>query len=229
MPFCDKNLKVVDEHDIIVRSVRGENMNTKIEWQQPFTDQCAQMILESLTKGKDLDRIDYLKCKLGVEIFLINLSKLSVVYGLATVLGLFGSVFIFHLAYMSIRTYAYGGHSESSWRCTIISCITLIGIPAMLIIFQLPRICFIVIYMVSHLILKKYAPAATKRNGILYLNEMRKEKLRQMALISNFIILIISLLIPSLFIGNLLMIGNLLASLMTTPVAYKLLKNEWRS
>jgi len=199
-------------------------------------EKLVQVVLESITKGKDLDRIDYLKCKLGLETFLINVSKLSIVYGIAIVVGLFWPVFIFHLAYVSIRTYAYGVHCESSFQCTIISCILLIGLPAILniglpavlSIVQLPRISFIIIYVVSHLILKKYAPAATKKNGITHLDEMRKENLRNKALRSNFIILMISLLIPSLLIGNLLMIGNVLASLMTTPVAYKILRNEWR-
>ena len=203
-------------------------MNTNIELKQSMMEKLVQVILESITKGKDLDRIDYLKCKLGLEIFLINASKLSIVYGLAVVVGLFWQVFIFHLAYMSIRTYAYGVHSESSLQCTIISCILLIGIPTVLVTFQMPRISFVIMYIISHLILKKYAPAATKKNGILHLDEMKRKKLRHKALVSNFIILTTSLLVPNFLIGSLLMIGNILASLMTTPVAYKLLKNEWR-
>ncbi|MCL1990146.1 MAG: accessory gene regulator AgrB [Defluviitaleaceae bacterium] len=203
-------------------------MNANIELRQSLTERLAQIMLEGLTKGRNLDRIDYLKCKLGLETFLINLSKLSVVYGLAAVVGLVWQVFIFHLAYMSIRTYAYGVHSESSLHCTIISCIILIGFPTVLLTVQLPRISFVIISVVSHFTLKKYAPAATKKNGIVHLNEERKQKLRHKALMSNFIILIVALIIPSLFIGNLLIIGNILASLMTTPVAYKLLKNEWR-
>jgi len=198
-------------------------MNTNVELKQSLMEKLVQVILESLTKDRDLDRIDYLKCKLGLETFLINISKMSVVYGLAILTGLFWQVLIFHLAYMSIRTYAYGVHSESSLQCTIISCIILIGFPAILVAFQIPRISFIVIYVVNHIILQKYAPAATKKNGISNLCEMRKSKLRNKALKANFVILIISLLIPILFIGNLLMIGSMLACVMITPVAYKLL------
>ena len=203
-------------------------MNKSIELKQSLMEKMVGAMLKSLTKDKDLDRIDYLKCKLGLETFLINISKMSVVYGLAIVVGLFWQVLIFHLAYMSIRTYAYGVHSESSLHCTIISCISLIGLPAILVAFQIPRVSFVIIYVISHIILKKYAPAATKKNGISHLSEMKKQKLRNKALRSNFAILMISLFIPSLFIGNLLMIGSVLASLMVTPAVYKLLKNEWR-
>jgi len=203
-------------------------MNANIELQQSMMEKLVQVMLESITKGKDLDRIDYLKCKLGLETFLINVSKLSVIYGLAVIVGLFWQVFIFHLAYMSIRTYAYGVHSESSLQCTIISCILLIGFPSVLVAFQIPRISFLVISGASHIILNKYAPAATKKNGIIHLDETRKKRLQNRALRSNLVILMISFLIPSLFVGNLLMVGNMLASLMTTPVAYKILKNKWR-
>jgi len=42
----------------------------------------------------------------------------------------------------------------------------------------------------------------------------------------NFIIFITALLSPDLLVGNLLMIETLTASMMTTPVAYKLFKNK---
>jgi len=203
-------------------------MNVNIELKQSMMEKLVQVILENITKGKELDRIDYLKCKLGLETFLINVSKLSVIYALAVAASLFWPVFIFHLAYTSIRTYAYGVHSESSLQCTIISCIILIGFPALLVMFQIPRISFVVISVVSHVILKKYAPAATRKNGVIHFDQMKKRQLQNKALRLNVVILMISLLIPNLFIGNLLMIGNVLASFMTTPVAYKILKNEWR-
>jgi len=186
----------------------------------------SELMLEKLTKNKSLERVDYLKCKLGIEILLSNLSKLSVIYVVAMIMGLAIPVFIFHLAYISIRSYAYGAHSESSLTCTAISCLILIGIPFVLGFMQMPRIAFIILYTASHFILEKYAPAVTKKNGLMHANGDRKEKLKVKVLKMNFIVFTIAFLIPNLLVGNLIMFGTFIASLMVTPLSYKLLKNE---
>jgi len=203
-------------------------MQAVIDSKQSGIEKLSEMILEKLTARKKLERIDYLKCKLGIETFLCNVSKLSVIYTVAMLMDLTLPVFLFHLAYMSIRSYAYGAHSESSLNCTIISCLILVGIPFILGLAQVPRSVFMILYCINHFILKRYAPAATRKNGMTYIKSDRKEKLKTKVLKMNLITFILALIMPNLLIGNLVMFGTLTASLMATPFTYKLLKNEWR-
>ena len=191
-----------------------------------FSEQITQNILHKIIRDRNLDHLDYLKCKIGLETFLVNLSKLTVVYGLAIVAGIFFETFIFHMSYMFIRTHAYGVHCKSSLQCTMISCLILLGVPSLLFVFQLPKIDYIFIYGANYMILYTYAPAATRKNGIYYLKEADKKVLRKKAMKANNIIFLMSLIIPSVFIGNLVIVASLTAAIMTTPLAYRILQSE---
>ena len=189
----------------------------------------SEAVLKRITAGKNVDKLDYLRCKLGIETFLCNLSKLVVIYAVALLMGLVAPVLIFHLAYMSIRTYAYGAHSNSSAHCTIISCLILVGIPFALGFGQIPKIALIILYFANYLTLKQYAPAATRKNGIMDTSTKRQGNLKATVLIINSLTFVIALIIPSILISNLIMFGTWTASLMTTPLMYALLKNERRA
>jgi len=206
----------------------GRAMRTITRNQQSLMDNLTELILKKITGDKTLDKLDYLRCKLGIETFLCNLSKLIVIYAVALLIGLAIPVLIFHLAYMSIRVYAYGAHSNSSTHCTILSCFILVGMPFALGFVQTPRIAFIALYFVNYLILKRYAPASTMKNGLTHSSMKRKEELKTKVLMINNITFIIALMMPNILIGNLIMFGTWMASLMTTPFVYKILKNERR-
>ena len=189
-------------------------------------EQLALAILTRLEKNLTFSQIDYLKCKLGIETLLIEASKLIVVYGLAAIMGIPWETFLFHLGYMAIRTFTHGAHSESSFYCTIISCVILVGSPLVLTMIWLPRLALLGIVIINHLLIITYAPAATRKNGIWRLSSVRKKKLRYKAMIANLVTFLISILVLPVSIGTLLIIGSFIASLMMTPLASHLLKSE---
>ena len=185
----------------------------------------SQRILNRLTKNRTFSRVDYLKCKLGLETILIDAAKLIVIYGLATVVGLLWQVSLFHIGYMGIRLFAHGVHCKTNLECTLVSCFMLVGTTALINTVQLPIASVFVMFFINLIFLWNYAPSATKKNGIGNSSDAKKKKLRYKSLIVNVIIFVMSLLMPVL-IGMLIMTGAIMAGFMTTPLAYKLFREE---
>ncbi|EGO2653252.1 accessory gene regulator B family protein [Enterococcus faecalis] len=196
---------------------RGEN---KMEMKLSITELLAKQLLDKMTSEKELSRKEYLKCKLGLEIFLLNVTKLTVIYGIAFFLHSSLEVLIFHSAFMLIRFFAYGAHSSSSIACTIISSILFIGIPSVLHGVHFSSIDLLVVNLLNFLILLKYAPGKTKKNHVGNLNH--QYRLRRNALLANTI-LVFGVFIPDVFVSSLLIFGGLLCGLLVTPLADKLL------
>ncbi|MGX7150810.1 accessory gene regulator AgrB [Enterococcus ureasiticus] len=197
-----------------------------MEMKLSMTELLAKQMLEKMTKQKELSKTEYLKCKLGLEVFLLNVTKLMVVYGLAFLVQLPLEVLIFHSAFMLIRFFAYGAHSSSSIGCTVISSVLFIGIPSLLQIVTLSTTGLLVVSLINFVILFKYAPGKTKKNHIG--DGQRQRRLRRNALLANAI-LMVGLVLPNLFISNLLIFGGLLCGLLVMPVSNKLLTLDFKS
>lgn len=172
----------------------------------------------------ETEKIKYLKCKLALEIILINFSKLSIIYLLSFTLEIPKAVLIFHLAFLYIRKYAYGAHSNSSLKCTIISLILFVGIPFYLVNFVLlPKRLLFIVLMINSILIFKFAPADTKKNPIIDLK--KKRELRKKAMIANSVIILLLLfnVIP-LGILNLFIFGSFFSCLTTSPHLYAIIE-----
>ncbi len=196
-------------------------MASNLGQNQSWMEQLAVKITNSMIEDNEENHLRYLKCKFGLETLLINLSKMAIVYGVALFAGVFVATLVFHSAYMLIRTYAYGCHLLSSFKCTIISCGMLVGIPFCMSQNMLFSSLFLfVIGGINFLLIYRYAPSSTKKNPIKGFE--RRQKLQRKALISNGICLLIAFACPNPLYTNLLVIGSFCACFMLTPIAYKL-------
>ena len=70
---------------------------------EPWVSRMSESIASSLMHSKQLNRLEFLKIKLGLEVLLINLMKGGIVYGLSIVTGTFWLTFITHTSYFSLR------------------------------------------------------------------------------------------------------------------------------
>ncbi|NGZ75311.1 accessory gene regulator B family protein [Saccharibacillus alkalitolerans] len=188
----------------------------------PWPERTALAITDRLTSNRQVERLDYLKCKLGLEMMLINVSKLIVVYALAFLMQVAVPTLLFHLAFLSIRTFAYGVHAKSSLVCTFVSSLFLVGIPFLItdrfILLPLPALLAWGIF--NAFFLAKYAPASTAKNAIG--SAAKKKQLRRKALASNAIVVLLAAVMPSLEAANLLVIGSSVAVIFVLPLTYRL-------
>ncbi|NLM67948.1 MAG: accessory regulator AgrB [Enterococcus sp.] len=179
-----------------------------------------KVVLNQKQHGTALSEIEFLKFKLGIEIFLINLSKMLVIYGISTILGLLPQTFLFHLSFMVIRISAFGSHAPSSLACTIISLFFFVGFPYVINFYSLSIYVLILCNGVNYLLLYLYAPGKTKKNYLGSLGHQKKLKIR--ALIGNGLILVISLIVKNPEIKNLMILGALLGGFFVTPISNKI-------
>lgn len=200
-------------------------MHEKTLMHLSVTERVAQKFLDYLAKKRELSHMNYLKCKLGIEVFLINSTKIIVIYLVASICQTLIETIIFHLSFFLIRFFAYGVHSKKSMECTIISCLILVGIPFVIVNFyMISKPILLILSLCNFIILDRYAPRATKKNPIN--DQIRKIKLKKKALMCNGILLVIAVIIKSMLVSNLLVLGGLTASVFILPIICRLIEKE---
>lgn len=184
-------------------------------------ERISKHIVDKLVKDSNLTGIQIVKIRYGLSILLINLFKMLILYGLAIILHVTKITFITHMAFLAIRTHAYGYHARTSLSCSIISIFLFVLLPMFLTPITLPKDSLVLTMILNFLILNKYAPATTDKNPVENAGKMKKHKV--MALIINLLMLTIIILTNNLHVSLLIALGTLMASLLTTPIVYKLL------
>lgn len=175
----------------------------------------SNSLLSSLIADQELNRIQFLKCKLGIESFVNNFFKLFIVYSVAVTLGIGKETLLLHLGFLMIRTFAYGVHAKTSSGCIFMSLCQFVGIPFFMkqAVFM-PKFILMILGIFSFIILWKYAPGVTAKNKIK--NDERRKKLRKKALICCIGVMLVGAILP-VFSANLIITGNLLATCCVLP------------
>ncbi|SNT22832.1 accessory gene regulator B [Anaerovirgula multivorans] len=141
----------------------------------------------------------------GTEVFFITVIKYLVLFILAFILGLFKEAIVFILAFSSLRIQAGGVHSESFWKCLMITNILTFAsiflvksIPMKYIIILLP-----ILLIFSTILVFKYAPVDTP-NKPLDQHEIKKYKKRSTAtvMIGSILIIVLVTFFKTSFILN---------------------------
>lgn len=151
---------------------------------------------QALQKRNNLDRIAYLKIKLGLEVFFNNLFKTIVVYGLALLFHVFLYTLTVHLSYFIIRHFAHGAHAKSTLACYIESIVLFVMLPWLLATYHVPINIMITLAAIAVILLCIYAPAATVKQPIPT-RLIKKKKIT--AIILATLMFAISFLIPNAY------------------------------
>lgn len=184
----------------------------------------SEYMVRKLKKRHNLTRIQELKCKLGIEVCLINMGKAIPVYMTAFLLHSIWLTFIFHSAYFLIRLNARGIHAQKSSTCTLIS-VFLFGIlPIMVPDISLSEPIIWIVILAVYSCLYKYAPQDTEKNRIN--DKVLRAKLRNRAIIGYSICVAVMVSTSSQVVINQVFFGSLLAVICILPITYKILINK---
>ncbi|MCB5954888.1 accessory gene regulator AgrB [Enterococcus sp. CWB-B31] len=186
----------------------------------------SNKILAFILEGQnEIDRISYLKCKLGVESIVVNLSKLLFIYTTALILNVGFETLILHLSFLTVRVFAYGEHAGSSFGCIISSILLFVGFAGLLVGgLLIPESGLLLLQLINLLILSKYAPGVTSKNPVG--SEEKRRRRRIQAMCSCILVTAFALCVPVLLIQNLLIVGNFLSSVTVLPVLSKKMTEE---
>lgn len=101
--------------------------------QVKIIDKKIEQFAQYLQRKNNLDHIQFLKIRLGMQVLAINIEKSIVVYGLAIIFHTFFYTLLTHLSYFLIRRHAHGTHANSSLLCHIQNIIFFIIFPYLII------------------------------------------------------------------------------------------------
>jgi len=168
--------------------------------------------------------VELQKMELGVEIFVINVSKIIIIYLLAVLLGLLWQTLITHTAFILTRRYSFGLHALNSTVCTIVSCCVFVVIPLFLSNIGITNFGVIIAFSIIIFILYRFAPADTKARPLIGVK--LRAQLKRKAVACGVFIMITALLVPDETIKTLLTIGAVFQCISILPLTYQILKRS---
>lgn len=186
-----------------------------------LVEELSVVLLRKLKIDKT-DTIYYLKCKLGLEFFLVNFYKLVIIYIVAWILNIIFPVFVFHFFFLFIRGNAQGAHASSDFKCAILSLVLLVGVPWLNSIgFLFSEKWLFVLFLLGFIITYLYAPSDSKKNPIY--NKTKRKKLRKKALIAQGVVTLNFIIPLTLLSMNLIILGAFTASVLLLPKLHEAL------
>ncbi|MCL2398998.1 MAG: accessory gene regulator B family protein [Defluviitaleaceae bacterium] len=170
------------------------------------------------------DGLELQKMELGMEILLINVSKIIIIYLLAILLGILGQTLIIHGAFMLTKRYSFGLHALNSTVCTVLSCCMFVFIPLLLSDMGISNPIVLTVFPVIISILYRYAPADTKARPIIGVKLRKQLKYKSIAF--STIAMAIALIVPNESLKLLMVLGAAYQSISILPITYKILKRS---
>lgn len=186
----------------------------------------AEKIIFFINKRLNKEGLELQKMKLGVEILLINVSKMIIICTLATIFNLLKETILISMLFAFIRSTSFGLHAKNSIVCTIVTSIMFIGGSYLSNHLRLNNYNVIVISTILSILLYKYAPADTENHPLL--GEDFREKLRKKTILKAMILMVIAIIVPS-NIKTLITLALLEQTLSILPITYKLLKRGYKN
>ncbi|MGZ1695569.1 accessory gene regulator AgrB [Staphylococcus argenteus] len=169
-----------------------------------------------LQKRNNLDHIQFLQVRLGMQVLAKNIGKLIVMYTLAYILGIFIYTLITNLSFYLIRRHAHGAHAPTSFWCYVESIILFIFLPLAIINFHINPFIMIILTIIAIGLIIKYAPAATKKKPIPVRLIKRK---KYYATIVSLVFFIITLIIKEPF-AQFIQLGIIIEAITLLPIFF---------
>ncbi len=187
-----------------------------------YNEKLADIISTKINAYTKKDKINYLKMKYGIEIFLINFSKMLLVFSISFFSKTFLQTSLMVITFWILRKSSFGLHSKKSFICTLISLFMFNAIPIIVKHFYINKYVIFFTVIVLSVFLIKYSPAETEGHPIL-----NKDKLKKIIFIKCMVLTFIILIIPNNYYRILLACTLLCQVMGVLPITYKLLKRRY--
>lgn len=200
---------------LVIMCIIGESMRDKA---------VDKIMIKIKQNNKDLDDIKLSEIKYGLQGLYTMITKTSVIFILALLLGIFKEFIIFFLFYSLLRSVGFGVHAKSNIHCWIFSIFLLLGMPALFSYIHLNMTIKVILWIVFFINFILFSPADTKKRPII--NKKRKFKFKLVELFLCFIYLLIIIYFEN--ISNLVLGAMMLEALLVNPLGYILMGEKVR-
>ena len=161
------------------------------------------------------------KMILGMEILLHTIPKVALMLVAAAFLGVLPLTLAAWLPFACIRRYASGLHAKNSINCAVACMILFVAVPYLLQSVNIDIVTHVLAFVVTGIILYKYAPADTESRPII--GKKKRARLKKEAVIANFVLLMLSVFFIDASLYLMVSLGVVSAAIHTLPLLYKLL------
>lgn len=165
----------------------------------------------------------------GLQLIIGEIPKIFIMLIVAYLLGVLDLTLIMILVLLPYRTFSGGFHLKTHIGCIVSTTLYYCGVAKISNYFFLYNpikiILILCVWIFGMIMIKKYAPADTENVPILRKKERKQKGI--LSYISFTIGLMVAGIINNNSIANILILGNLIQSIMITPVAYKLTNNKY--
>jgi len=192
-----------------------------------LTRTAAVALTERLNRYTNKEGLALSKMTMGMEVFLINVSKIIIVYLLAGFLGLFWQAVVTHFAFALTKRYSFGAHALSSFVCTVVCCVVFVAIPWLVSDMGINNIGVLAIFAGVILALYMYAPADTKAKPLI--GAKSRALLKKKAVVCGTVLMLAALIVPDNSIKLLLALGAAFQCIAILPITYKILRRSERN
>lgn len=163
----------------------------------------------------------------GIEIVLINFTKIAFIMALAAMLNIFWTILIIMISYGALRRYAFGVHASTSLGCTLTTIICFFS-GAFLSSYVLENKFILAgMFTISIISILAFSPADTEARPLL--GKKKRDKLKRKSIYVGLITFILAMYMKDFRIGFLIAYGNLLEAFMIMPVTYKVFKRRYKN
>ena len=169
-----------------------------------------------LQQRNNLDHISYLKIRLGMQVFVGNIFKTIVAYGVSILCHLFFYTLTVHLTYVIIRTFAHGAHAKSSLLCHVQNLLLFVFLPWIIVYTKVDIGLMYILAIIGFIILSIYAPSATKKQPI----PKRLHKGKKVKTIVVTLLLLIGSLLFNAPYQQLILLGIIIIAVTQLPIFF---------
>lgn len=174
------------------------------------------------TNNSNITEMQLEEVEYGLESIYLTITKMIIIFSLATILHILKEVIILTIFYNIIRSTAFGLHATKSIYCLITSLIMFIGGVYICNYISFTFTAKIIICLICLICIFKYAPADTYKRPIIKAKKRKRYKI--ISFISASIFTILILLYNNNILSNYLLVGMIYSVIMIHPLVYKIFK-----
>lgn len=187
-------------------------------------NKCMNLIKNN---SPELDQVKLDEVEYGLISIYILITKLIVIFILASVIGIFKEVLIFSVIYSIIRTPSFGIHASKSWICLIVSSILFLGIPYICLTTNMSLELKFLLGSIGTIFIFKNSPADTHKRPIV--NPTRRKVYKGISTLIAISFTLIAIFINNEFVSNCLILALITQCIVISPLTYKLFKMPYNN
>lgn len=192
-----------------------------------FITKLSKSFFNFIRLNLDMSDEEIEKIQYGMQIIFMNMFKIVILFVPAFFLKVFSYTLIAFISFGFLRTFACGVHAHSSIVCIVINYVVFLGNVFLSLNFLFNPFLIAVLYLISLILVIKYAPADTAERPLI--SKKLRKALKVKASVLVIIMYILTILLKNPIYKNILAYSVLEEAIFITPLAYLIVGSTYNN